>query len=141
MARPPPRRWSAALCRAAGRHTAVAGNISPAALDALMSAIDSGDLPAVWVLELSSFQLETTHTLAADAATVLNVSEDHLDRYDGLDDYSAAKERVFQGGGVMVVNRDDPRSLAAARSDRRCVSFGLGAPCEGEAITESSTAA
>ncbi|WP_374680732.1 UDP-N-acetylmuramoyl-L-alanine--D-glutamate ligase [Accumulibacter sp.] len=115
-----------ALCRAAGRRTQVAGNISPAALDALLSAIDSGDLPAVWVLELSSFQLETTHTLAADAATLLNVSEDHLDRYDGLDDYAAAKVRVFQGAGVMVVNRDDPRSLAAARSDRRCVSFGLG---------------
>jgi UDP-N-acetylmuramoylalanine--D-glutamate ligase len=70
-----------ALCRAAGRRTAVAGNISPAALDALMSAIDGNDLPAVWVLELSSFQLEATHTLKADAATVLNISEDHLDRY------------------------------------------------------------
>jgi len=119
-----------ALCRAAGRRTAVAGNIGPAALDALMTAIDGDDLPAVWVLELSSFQLETTHTLAADAATVLNISEDHLDRYNGLDDYSAAKLRVFQGCGVMVVNRDDPRSLAAARSDRRCVSFGLGAPAQ-----------
>ncbi len=119
-----------ALCRAAGRRTAVAGNIGPAALDALMSAIDGGELPAVWVLELSSFQLETTHTLAADAATVLNISEDHLDRYAGLDDYSAAKARVFQGRGVMVVNRDDPRSLAAARSDRRCLSFGLGAPAK-----------
>ena len=114
-----------ALCQAAGRRTAVAGNISPAALDALMLAIDSGQLPEVWVLELSSFQLETTHSLAADAATVLNVSEDHLDRYVDLDDYAAAKARVFQGGGVMVVNRDDPRSLAAARSGRRCVSFGL----------------
>ena len=121
-----------ALCRAAGRRTAVAGNISPAALDALMSAIDSGQLPAVWVLELSSFQLETTHSLAADAAAVLNVSEDHLDRYADLDDYAAAKARVFQGGGVMVVNRDDPRSLAAARSGRRCVSFGL-ARASGEA--------
>jgi UDP-N-acetylmuramoylalanine--D-glutamate ligase len=67
---------TAALCRAAGWRTAVAGNISPAALDALMSAIDSGELPAVWVLELSSFQLETTHSLAADAAAVLNVSEE-----------------------------------------------------------------
>jgi UDP-N-acetylmuramoylalanine--D-glutamate ligase len=72
-----------ALCRAAGRRTGVAGNISPAALDALMSAIDGNDLPAIWVLELSSFQLEATHTLQADAATVLNISEDHLDRYAG----------------------------------------------------------
>jgi UDP-N-acetylmuramoylalanine--D-glutamate ligase len=103
-----------ALCRAAGRRTAVAGNIGPAALDALMTRHRWRRLPAVWVLELSSFQLETTHTLAADAATVLNISEDHLDRYNGLDDYSAAKARVFQGCGVMVVNRDDPRSLAAA---------------------------
>lgn len=117
-----------ALCRAAGRRTAVAGNIGPAALEALMAAIDSGQLPAVWVLELSSFQLETTHSLAAAAATLLNVSEDHLDRYAGLDDYAAAKERVFQGGGVMVVNRDDRRSLAAARSDRRVLSFGLDRP-------------
>lgn len=122
-----------ALCRAAGRRTAVAGNIGPAALEALMLAIDHGEMPAVWVLELSSFQLETTHTLTADAATVLNVSEDHLDRYDSLDDYAASKARIFQGGGVMVLNRDDERSLAAARSDRRVVTFGLGpAPRTGD---------
>jgi UDP-N-acetylmuramoylalanine--D-glutamate ligase len=127
-----------ALCIAAGRKTAVAGNISPAALDALMSAIDANDLPEIWVLELSSFQLETTHTLNADAATVLNVSEDHLDRYSGMDTYAAAKARVFQragkraGGtsagessGVMVLNRDDDRSLSAGRCGRKLVSFGL----------------
>jgi UDP-N-acetylmuramoylalanine--D-glutamate ligase len=85
------------LCRAAGRRTGVAGNIGPAALDALMTAIDGDALPAVWVLELSSFQLETTHSLAADAATVLNISEDHLDRYTGLDDYSAAKAACLSG--------------------------------------------
>lgn len=117
-----------ALCRAAGRRTAVAGNIGPAALAALMDAIDRNDLPDLWVLELSSFQLETTHNLAADAATVLNVSEDHLDRYDGLDDYTANKLRVFQGHGVMVLNRDDDRSLAAARNDRQVVTFGLDRP-------------
>ena len=117
-----------ALCRAAGRRAAVAGNIGPAALDALMSAIDDNDLPDLWVLELSSFQLETTHTLAADAAALLNVSEDHLDRYRGLDDYAASKARVFQGQGVMVLNRDDPRSLASARSDRTVVTFGLNPP-------------
>ena len=110
-----------ALCRAAGRRTAVAGNIGPAALAALMDAIDRNDLPDLWVLELSSFQLETTHNLAADAATVLNVSEDHLDRYEGLDDYTANKLRVFQGQGVRVLNRDDDRSLAAARNDRQVV--------------------
>jgi UDP-N-acetylmuramoylalanine--D-glutamate ligase len=115
-----------ALCRAAGRRTAVAGNISPAALDALMSAIDSGDLPAVWVLELSSFQLETTHTLAADAATLLNVSEDHLDRYDGLDDYTAASKAGLSGRGRD--GRQSRRSTQPGGSAQRsrCVSFGLG---------------
>jgi UDP-N-acetylmuramoylalanine--D-glutamate ligase len=83
-----------ALCRAAGRRTAVAGNIGPAALDALMSAIDGRNLPELWVLELSSFQLETTHSLAADAAALLNLSEDHLDRYLDMDDYTPAR-RVF----------------------------------------------
>jgi UDP-N-acetylmuramoylalanine--D-glutamate ligase len=118
-----------ALCAAAGHKTAIAGNISPAALDALMGALDAHELPEIWVLELSSFQLETTHTLNADAATVLNVSEDHLDRYSGMDAYAAAKARVFQsrGGknGVMVLNRDDDRSLSAGRCGRKLVSFGL----------------
>jgi UDP-N-acetylmuramoylalanine--D-glutamate ligase len=121
------------LCVAAGLKTGVAGNISPAALDALMSAIDANELPEVWVLELSSFQLETTHTLNADAATILNVSEDHLDRYSGMDTYAAAKARVFQHGGksvdgktgTMVLNRDDDRSLSNGRCGRKLVSFGL----------------
>ena len=117
-----------ALCRAAGRSTAVAGNIGPAALDALMHAIDRNELPVVWVLELSSFQLEATQTLAAAAATVLNISEDHLDRYNSLDDYASSKVRIFQGGGVMVLNRDDARSLAAARDEREVVTFGLNPP-------------
>ena len=116
-----------ALCAAAGRRTAVAGNISPAALDALMDAIDTNALPEIWVLELSSFQLETTHTLHANAATVLNVSEDHLDRYTDMSDYTAAKQRVFKGRGVMVLNRDDDRSLAAGRCGRALVTFGLNA--------------
>ncbi|HMW54267.1 MAG TPA: UDP-N-acetylmuramoyl-L-alanine--D-glutamate ligase [Accumulibacter sp.] len=117
-----------ALCRAAGRSTAVAGNIGPAALDALMHAIDHNEPPVVWVLELSSFQLEATQTLAAAAATLLNISEDHLDRYNGLDDYANSKMRIFQGGGVMVLNRDDARSLAAASDEREVVTFGLNPP-------------
>jgi len=116
-----------ALCAAAGLRTGIAGNISPAALDALMAGEDAGALPEVWVLELSSFQLETTHTLNADAATVLNVSEDHLDRYAGMDDYAAAKARIFKGAGVMVLNRDDARSLAAGRCGRKLATFGLDA--------------
>ena len=117
-----------ALCRAAGRVTAVAGNIGPAALSALMTCLDAGKLPQVWVLELSSFQLETTVSLAADAAAVLNVSDDHLDRYAGLDDYAAAKARIFEGGGARVLNRQDARVMAMANAVSRRLTFGLDAP-------------
>jgi len=116
-----------ALCRAAGKVTAVAGNISPAALAALMACLDAGKLPEVWVLELSSFQLETTVSLDADAAVVLNVSDDHLDRYAGLDDYAAAKARIFEGGGAQVLNRQDARVMAMARPVPRRLTFGLDA--------------
>ena len=118
---------TAQLLNDAGVAAVACGNISPSALDALMDAIDARALPAVWVLELSSFQLETTHTLNAEAATVLNVSEDHLDRYTGMDDYAATKARVYRGCGTMVVNRDDPRGLPAADGGRAMVSFGLAA--------------
>jgi len=91
------------LLRATGKTVGVAGNISPAALAALMDAQDENLLPQIWVLELSSFQLETTATLYPAAATVLNVSDDHLDRYAGLDDYAAAKARIFSGDGVQVL--------------------------------------
>ena len=116
------------LLRAAGRTAGVAGNISPAALTALMAAQDVQALPQIWVLELSSFQLETTATLNPAAATVLNISDDHLDRYVDLDDYAAAKARIFGGGGVQVLNRDDVRVSRMAIADRRRISFGLDAP-------------
>ncbi|MBK6555267.1 MAG: UDP-N-acetylmuramoyl-L-alanine--D-glutamate ligase [Rhodocyclaceae bacterium] len=116
------------LCRAAGRRTGVAGNISPAALTALMACQDEGKLPEVWVLELSSFQLETLETLNANAATVLNISDDHLDRYIDLDDYAAAKARIFHGDGVQVLNRDDAHVKPMAIAGRRIISFGLDAP-------------
>ena len=117
------------LLNAIGVPAIACGNISPSALDALMDVQDGAKAypasPAVWVLELSSFQLETTHSLAADASTVLNVSEDHLDRYDGMDNYAAAKARVFQGNGVMVLNRDDRRCMAWQTPGRALVTFGL----------------
>ena len=121
---------TAHLLNGAGVSAIACGNISPSALDALMDAQDAGNLPQVWVVELSSFQLETTHHLNAEAATVLNVSEDHLDRYDGsLANYAAAKSRVFQGKGVMVLNREDDWSMANGRCGRTMVTFGLnGAP-------------
>jgi len=117
-----------AMCRAAGLDCEVAGNIGPAVLDAQMRRLDAGSMPDAWILELSSFQLETTRSLDADAATVLNVSEDHLDRYPGIDAYAAAKARVFAGHGVQVLNRDDRRSMAMAVPGRRVVTFGLGTP-------------
>lgn len=118
-----------AMCAAAGLDTQVAGNISPAVLDALR---ERDRQPQVWVLELSSFQLETTYTLNADAAVVLNVTEDHLDRYAGsMDAYATAKARIFQGGGVQVVNREDARSLGMALPGRNVVTFGLDAPRNG----------
>jgi UDP-N-acetylmuramoylalanine--D-glutamate ligase len=116
------------LCRAAGRTTGVAGNISPAALTALMACQDAGTLPVVWVLELSSFQLETLESLNAEAATVLNVTDDHLDRYIDLDDYAQAKSRVFFGSGAQVLNRDDARVKHMAITGRKIISFGLDAP-------------
>jgi len=83
---------------------------------------------AVFVLELSSFQLETTRSLRPIAATVLNVTDNHLDRYSGIDEYALAKERIFIGGGEQVLNRDDARSLAMRLSGRTVQTFGAGAP-------------
>jgi UDP-N-acetylmuramoylalanine--D-glutamate ligase len=117
-----------AMCRKAGLHTEVAGNIGPAVLDALLRCEDEGALPQAWSLELSSFQLETTASLNPTAAVVLNLSEDHFDRYAGMDDYAAAKARIFQGDGVQVLNRDDARVMAMALPGRSQVSFGLDAP-------------
>ncbi len=119
---------AAHLCQSAGRNAVAAGNISPAALDAFMTAQDEGHWPTVWVLELSSFQLETVTSLNADAATVLNISDDHLDRYIDLDDYACAKTRIFAGNGVQVLNRDDARVKRMAQPGRRLISFGLDAP-------------
>ncbi len=111
------------MCRAAGLDTAVAGNISPAVLDALLQR--EGQQPDIWVLELSSFQLEATMTLNADAAAVLNISEDHLDRYAGMHEYVAAKARIFKGEGVQVLNRDDAFSAGMALPGRKQITFGL----------------
>ncbi|SAK83453.1 UDP-N-acetylmuramoyl-L-alanyl-D-glutamate synthetase [Caballeronia hypogeia] len=118
------------LCERAGKTVAVAGNISPAMLDKLTEAIDQTALPDVWVLELSSFQLETSHTFAPDAATVLNITQDHLDWHGGLDAYAAAKGRIFGPRTTRVLNRDDNRTmkLAANVAQDRVVTFGLNEP-------------
>lgn len=110
------------MAQAAGLAVAVAGNIGTPVLDLL--AQDSAEL---YVLELSSFQLETTKNLGAAVATVLNLSEDHMDRYDSLQDYLAAKQRIFQDCRKAVVNRDDPASAPPQGSGIDIFSFGLGA--------------
>lgn len=116
------------ICRTAGRNTRVAGNIGTPVLDALAEAEGAAVAPDVFVIELSSFQLESTTHLAPDAATMLNLTGDHLDRYDGMKDYAAAKSRVFAGSGVQVLNRDDPWSINMARTGRTILTFGLTAP-------------
>jgi len=122
---------TAHLLSAAGVPAVACGNISPSALDALMQALADGALPEVWVLELSSFQLETTRSLNAVAATVLNISEDHLDRYADMAAYAAAKARIFTGCRTMVVNRDDACVAAWAGEQwapPHRISFGLDRP-------------
>jgi UDP-N-acetylmuramoylalanine--D-glutamate ligase len=129
-----------AMVKKAGWDVEVAGNIGPAVLDALMRREDTGRLPQAWVLEISSFQLETTQGLEPDAAAVLNLSEDHLDRYEGMQDYAAAKARIFlsigssgrdgdsDGGGVQILNRDDPIACGMALTGKRHITFGLNLP-------------
>lgn len=121
-----------AMLKKAGWNVEVAGNIGPAVLNALMQRMDEGNWPQAWVLELSSFQLETTHNLNADVATVLNLSEDHLDRYTGMQDYTVAKAKVFshekQSEGIQVLNRDDPGVCAMALAGRKQITFGVDEP-------------
>jgi UDP-N-acetylmuramoylalanine--D-glutamate ligase len=110
------------MCKAAGLKTIVAGNIGLPVLDAL-----SMETPDVYVLELSSFQLETTSSLVVDAATMLNLSEDHMDRYASMQDYAIAKARIFYNAKLQVLNRDDAWSMMMARSKLAQVTFGLDA--------------
>ena len=116
------------LCRAAGMDACVAGNIGPPVLDALMQREDEGSVPDVWVLEISSFQLEITYSLNATAAVMLNLTQDHLDRYRDMADYAAAKARIFHGTGIQILNRDDPYSRSMLKPNRRAFTFGLGEP-------------
>lgn len=102
------------LAQACGLSAVAAGNISPAALAVLMSSLDAGQLPDVWILELSSFQLVSTHSLNPKAATVLNISQDHLDWHGSVQAYAQAKARLLQWADIAVVNRDDESVLAMA---------------------------
>jgi len=127
-------RLAGLLVERCGRRVAVAGNIAPAALDELTARLDAGDLPDVWVLELSSFQLETTASLACDAAAVLNVTQDHLDWHGSMAAYAKAKERIFAPSTVRVVNRDD--AVVAAMTGRKAtvMTFGANVPSQPDAF-------
>jgi UDP-N-acetylmuramoylalanine--D-glutamate ligase len=116
------------LCRRAGLTTKVAGNISPAALDVLREVIDANDLPQAWVLELSSFQLHTTYSLNPDAATVLNITQDHLDWHGSMAAYAADKARIFGGDTVRVLNRDDAVVMGMTAPGATVTTFGTGEP-------------
>lgn len=121
-----------AMCKQAGLRTIVAGNIGLPVLDALLAierATDpAGRKPEVFVLELSSFQLETTSSLDAHVAACLNLSEDHLDRYRAMPAYAQAKARIFRGAGIQVLNRQDVWSRSMALAGRTVFTFGLDAP-------------
>ena len=116
----------AEMTRFAGLKTYVGGNIGIPALDLL-----SDSSPDLYVLELSSFQLETTYSLNAHASVVLNVSPDHMDRYSSLKDYANTKKRIYSGQGLMVLNKDEEYIHSIMDSKRDTIYFSLGAP-EGE---------
>lgn len=108
------------MAKAAGWQVGVGGNIGLPALSLLQTPAQ------LYVLELSSFQLETTSSLKAAAATVLNVSEDHMDRYPlGMQQYRAAKLRIYENARTCVVNADDALTMPVRGADNRCISFGI----------------
>ena len=110
------------MARLDGRRVAVGGNLGEPVLDLLDGQAE------LYVVELSSFQLETTPSLAARAAVCLNLSPDHMDRYASLADYAAAKARIYSGAEVAVVNRDDPAVLRMVPAGRETLGFTLGVP-------------
>jgi UDP-N-acetylmuramoylalanine--D-glutamate ligase len=107
-----------------------AGNIGPAALTALMQALEADALPQAWVLELSSFQLHTTTSLKLAAGVVLNLTQDHLDWHGDFESYKQDKARLFSQSAICIVNRDDPnvRDMVLTLDDWNIRSFGQAAP-------------
>jgi UDP-N-acetylmuramoylalanine--D-glutamate ligase len=119
----------ARMAAAAGLKALAGGNLGKPALDLLEEPV-----PDLYVLELSSFQLETTSSLELLAAVVLNVTTDHMDRYASIDEYARAKARIFSNAATMVLNADDPlvaamrASLAGRRPLARTVTFSIARP-------------
>lgn len=126
------------LCERAGKRVAVAGNISPAALDKLMACLDESDqisdMPEIWVLELSSFQLIYTSTFNATAATVLNITQDHLDWHGDMQAYVNAKANIFGQDAICILNRDDSLVMSLLtdeqKANRSVITFGSNRPDE-----------
>lgn len=110
------------MAKAAGVAVKVGGNVGTPVLDLLDEAAE------LYVLELSSFQLESTFSLKAAAATVLNVSPDHMDRYDGLGEYHFTKQRIYLNAKHLVVNRDDPLTQPPMAQDAKVTRFTVGEP-------------
>jgi len=108
-----------AMVKASGKCTALGGNLGTPVLDLISDEVE------IYVLELSSFQLERTSQLNAVAATILNVSADHLDRYENIVEYAEQKRKVYEGNGVMLFNADDPVVIAMQEEGREALTFGL----------------
>ncbi len=119
-----------AMLQTAGKTAIAAGNISPSALTALMQALDADALPEVWVLELSSFQMHTTRSLAPDASVVLNLTQDHLDWHLDMQEYGAAKASLLAASKIAIVNRSDAAVLQMVEDvkDTEVRSFGSDEP-------------
>ncbi len=115
------------ILRDAGKQVAMGGNIGTPALELI-----GNDELDFYVLELSSFQLETTHELNAVASVILNLSPDHLDRYDSFEQYLDAKQRIFRGDGVVIWNRDDELLSKIELSGRSACSFGMDEPSDND---------
>ncbi len=117
------------MARGAGLHVGVGGNLDGRAS---MPALDllRDESHQLYVLELSSFQLETTQALNAEVAVILNISEDHLDRYNNMDEYRAAKQRIFNGCHQMILNRDEPQTWPSPLPEAQRWTYGLDEPDE-----------
>ena len=110
------------MAKAGGLAVCVGGNLGVPVLDLLKDNVQ------LYVLELSSFQLETTNSLKADVACILNISQDHLDRYDSMLDYHQAKQRIYRGAKHVVCNRADALTTPLLEEGQSFSTFGLGAP-------------
>ena len=122
------------LVECSGKKVVVAGNIGPSLLDTLIEKIDLNELPEVWVLELSSFQLHEAQAFEPTASALLNLSQDHLDWHGSMKEYARAKSFIFGKKAVMVLNRDDSAvmemllQIDSSKNQRKVITFGANMP-------------